>query len=521
MYSIQPKWEIIVYGFRNTNNELNGGNSPVSDYFSDDRAFRLPQNLPMEYVSDFYYTDTTEGGDFEVNISKGIYASFKTGNGYTVYLDELLSEGHIVVFKENDYIRFSGYIVKRSRTDESNGESVLKITGDGLEGIVERQLLTIDISPEFRPDKKLKDATVINSSLSNYQKGIQKGFNDMTGAISSMGSPSKVISTLFKKVLENYLNWSLFGGYKIADDLIDSDTGMTEDTYSNSMIHTIPWLNQPQFGSQINYWNLMESLVTQPLYEMFFHYNEESQLYVSEDQYIPTNFSEFNNIGVLVFRKTPWDLLDVYNDINPAKIPNETLINNKYLYLLNENRITSMNLDSDLNDIFSGIQVRLTSFEPKKSSQLVPPLYNPALLAKFGQRVLTVNLDGIEFQNKNKTKIEQQSNNLVKELKEKLYATFGQGTKIVSGNINIDYDRKINKGVILKIYRTSDSPSSKLLDRYMDSFYVSGIRVSCNPSRGEASMSLSVKWGEVRTRKKDELFPVETIAQNSVILANL
>lgn len=502
MYTVNPQFQIYVYGFRNRNELLNNGGTPATDSFTNDIVYGESVKLPMELVEEFSYEDSVESGSFEISLVEGHRKEFSIFS-FDVQVEELLSIGHIIVITENKKIKFSGQIHKRSRRDEPSGESSFKVSGSGLEGLIEKQILTIDLMAEYMADKNLKTA-IEPDALATYMNGLSTAFNTLSTTVTELKSPGDAIQKLFEGCLENFLNKSLFGGSNILD-LINYMGGISTDSYSNGLIHIIPWINQAQFGNQINYWNLIESIATQPLYECFFHYNESASLWIEDgfsNVYIDSDYSNnMDTIGNLIFRKTPWMYLDDY--YNNGKTDKDYLV-----YKLDESHITNLELEDDLDNIFTGVHIQSSAFEQKKSSKIVPVLYNPALLAKYGQRVLTVNLDGIDFGRSDKNKSNPQIDNL-KEIQELLYKHFGQGTKIVSGSINIDYHRDICKGKIVRIVRTEKTPASKVLERYMDTFYITGIRTIVNPSRGECSQSLSVKWGEIRTKQKDENAPIE------------
>lgn len=546
-YAIRPEFQIIVYPFANDSKEFNNPKYPTVDYYTDITAFLVPVPIPMEYVESFSYSDELEKGDFSIEIHGGMYVVFEHENK-KIALDELLSIGHIVCFLESKFLKFTGYILNRQRKEKAVGQSEFTVSGSGLEGMAERQLLTIDLSPEYKSNEKFEGEIGLDSDFLKYLTGISKGLQTMTGNIKEMRTPGGIIKTLFENVINLFLNKSLFGGSQLLTvqpkppstksnskaqkepeqkidltpvpdtGLIDATTGISSDSYSKNMVHSLSWISQANFGNQINYWNLMETMAPQPLYEMFFHYNEGEEFWISPDQSIPDRFRVLKGkIGNLVFRKTPFMYLhDWY--LNPPADDTETLrkeinseqsSNNQLLfYRLPEDRIVEFDLDDRLDDIFTGVKINLSGFESKKTGLLIPVLYNPALILKYGQRVMTINLEGLSFTDKNKTDPEKLGNNYIKNLRELIYKHFGQGQKIVSGSMVIDFDRSITKGMILQIERVERNPASKVLDRYMDEFYITGVKVSANPSSGDCSMTLTVKWGEIRTRTKTKVLTV-------------
>lgn len=562
-YAVRPEFSITVYPFANTSSEFNKPKYPTVDYYTDVKAFLAPVPVPMEYVESFSYNDELEKGDFSIEIHRGMYVVFEHENRQ-IALDELLSVGHLVCFHEQKLLRFTGYILKRNRQENASGQSQFNVSGSGLEGMIERQLLTIDLSPEYKSNAQFEREIGLDSDVLKYMTGLSAGLQTLTSNIKEMRTPGGIIRNLFEGVVNLFLNKSLFGGSQLLTvqpkpastksssknkktpetkesfdpvpdtGLIDAVTGISSDSYSQNMVHSLSWINQASFGNQINYWNLMETMSPPPLYEMFFHYNESDEFWISPEQNIPDRFQVIKGkIGNLVFRKTPFmylhnwylnpddesDLLKKELEIENRKIEErfgqksasssddnpENSTNNQILfYKLPEDRIISFDLEDNLDDIFTGIQVTLNGFEAKKSVHLIPVLYNPALILKHGQRVMTVKLEGLNFQNKNKTDPEKEGNNYVKNIRELLYKHFGQGQKIVSGSMVIDYDRSICKGKILQIERIERNPASKVLDRYMEEFYITGVKVSANPGSGDCSMTLSLKWGEVRTRTKGQ-----------------
>ena len=490
IHTIKPKFGIMVYPFL-YKDASNKNTDDTAKLLTDSevKSFDTPIQLPMEFIESFSYTDGVEGGSFDLSIPNGFNKTMKTEKGI-VRLSALLSIGHLVVIKEGikdeidkKDIKFTGYITSVNDSDNISGDVDMSIRGTGLEGVIQKQIVFVDFRKIDRKERQSKKYGEVKEN--DVKSPFQDAFNIISRSINKLTNASDVIKEVTKGCLDVFLSKGLFGNKKIST-LMGNDTwnGLTYDTYTQGMTHIVSWMQNVNFGNSINWWNLIDDFSKAPLYELFFHYNSSQKLWIDDTKEIQL-YSEKECLGHLVYRKCPFFYID-----------KQTRKDDSLVLKLDESKITSFDMDGSIDDVFTGISCTLGVIGKDKGTLVVPPRYNTDLVYKYGQRVLTITIDGIAYKdNKSATLIEK-----IKEIQDLVYNTFGKGDRIYVGNFDCDYFREATKGKILKII-PMDSKEKKLhkaLDRYDSEYYLTGITVNVNPASGEAGMKLKVKWGRLK-----------------------
>lgn len=486
--AIQPKFQVFVFGFvpdlfTNLSSRLSIGEIV---------AMQSPIEIPGEFIDSLTYSDTIEGGSFSISIPKGGTGVIQTRVS-PIRIREVLRTGELIVITESEKIKFVGRIKSADHESSATGDQSYTVSGGGMEDCIQSQTLFIDY------DRSGPNVTGVPVSVAanTPTTKLQAALDIISDVIKESKTPGGILESLANAAIKILLSNGSYGGenfqrlVKYKFDPI---------SYTIGFIHTVQWYNNQSFGNTVSLWSLMASIAKPPLYELFFHYDQDC--YFSGGDTIPPilkNFdievlSEFSDytpstpISHLIFRKTPFSKLsDQLSDPMLGVISE-----------VPESNFSSFSLSESQDDIFSGVHVNLGIQDTVTGIMLNPVTYNPSLLAKFGQRVFQITLDGVGMPPELQAPGAQTGNLAALALiQEQIYQTFGTGERVFSGSFSGFYFRGLCKGQIMKI--TDENGISELhkeIDFYEPNFYVTGIRVTWRPGSGIATQETMVKWGK-------------------------
>lgn len=524
---ISPNWQLYYYGFV-SNFLIEKVNDPETrDYYrntpEDLRLMSSPLKIPMEYITVCDYQDRVEDdSSFRIEFNNGFNEVFVSEQGTKHFLSEIIQEGSIILFTESGAKKFAGYVSSIKDSSSSSGDWKMVVSGGGLEDAIRAMTLFLDTFGETSPVSKNPKEIANKKPTGTFQAA----FESLSRIVKETKTPQKLIQSIAQEAIKVFLSNGAYGGERYSD-LLSTQQGITFESYTEDLIHTITWLNEASPGNKMSFWELMQSLATAPLYELFVHYDESTTLRISEGLVINEKFDDSETepindsepklpLGHLVFRKTPLEFIDKIEDIESlhSRIP--------------ENIIKSMELQEDRNNIFSGVHVRLGVIDNISALLINPVTYNPDTLARVGQRVLDIVLDGVSFptensEAKNKPKIQK-----LQEIQELIMTIFGSGDFKTEGTLYCDYYRGITKGKFVDIMSADDpentGPTHHVFHRYFGGiskggesgtraprFYVTGVDVTINPGKAQCTMDLHVKWGARGFRRS----LVDRVSKNS------
>lgn len=488
--AIQPKFQVFLYGF--VPNDPTRLSLRLS--LGEIAAMRSPIEIPGQWIDSLTYSDTVDGGNFSISFAKGGTGTITSSLGETIRLRELLRTGELIVITESEKIKFVGRIKVAGHSGNIEGSQDYSVSGGGMEDAIQSQTLFIDFDGSG-PNVAGRPASAV-SNLTIPK--IQAALNIISEAVKESKTPSGIIRSLANAAIKTLLSNGKYGGETFSNLV---PLKLDPDSYTLGFIHTTQWFSNQSFGNTMSIWSLMASLAKPPLYELFFHYDEDCNFYAG-DMLLPIDrkISLFDTPGFfdftpnspfarLVFRKTPFDKLD-----DELSNPSRGIVSE-----VAESNFNSFDLSESQDDIFSGVHVGVGIMDNLTGLALNPVTYNPALLAKFGQRVLQITLDGVGFPTEAQNEGAQASFKAqLIAIQEKIYDTFGTGERIFTGSFSGFYFRGLCKGQIMKL--TDDDGFSDYLHKefkqYHPNFYVTGVRVTWRPGSGMATQETMVKWGK-------------------------
>lgn len=487
--AIQPKFQVFLYGFvPNDPTRLSSRLSP-----GEIAAMASPIEIPGEFIDSLTYTDSIDAGSFSISLAKGGTGYLITTFGQKVRIREIFRTGELIVITESQKIKFVGRIKSADHSSNIEGSQDYSASGGGMEDAIQSQTLFIDFDGSG-PNVAGRPAEVVSNSTTPK---IQAALNIISEAVKESKTPSGIIRSLANAAIKTLLSNGKYGGETFSEL---APLKLDPDSYTRGFIHTTQWFSNQSFGNTMSIWSLMASIAKPPLYELFFHYDQDCYFHTSESLPPLTpkgelGFTESDDytpsapFGHLVFRKTPFDKLETDLSNLKSGVISEVL----------ESNFNSFNLSESQDDIFSGVHTGVGIMDNLTGLALNPVTYNPALLAKFGQRVLQITLDGVGFPTEAQTEGTQVNFKAqLVAIQEKIYQTFGTGERIFTGSFSGFYFRGLCKGQIMKL-TDNDGFSDTLhkeIKQYDPKFYVTGIRVTWKPGSGMATQETSVKWGK-------------------------
>ncbi len=491
------------------------------------KAFAAEVILPPECVGEISISDTiSSGATFQITLPNAGHRWFTpitpTGQpapGGQVRFMELFDPGNIILIREGSGLEpvapkfFAGYILsRRHMADAESGRSDLIVAGGGMEASVKNQIVYIDFENRESQAGLLQPAQTIAASPAARLIG---AINNIVSVIREMNDPALMVRQLLTVLTTQFLAGGRYGGFPFAT-LFDITTGITKTTYTKAFIHALNWMSQPQFGARISYWDMLQTLATPPLYELFVS-QDNNPVYIDETTALPRP-NEGPVLGTVVFRKTPF--LFMADAPPPGANPNPALF-----YVLPESKIKKPDLTKSIDDIFSGVHVGLGILDTTAGLAINPVTYTPALVEKFGQRVLPVTLEGVGFPEQGNSDESPLKSNLLL-IQNLLADVFGQAPgspmpaeRALSGEIQIHYSGRavpdrygntggVTKGKILQIVPDAPNPPGRVLKMYDSLYYIDGVRTTFSPERGTVDQVLIVKWGRERSRNPKEFATV-------------
>ncbi|PJZ51575.1 hypothetical protein CH380_19205 [Leptospira adleri] len=486
IHAISPSFRVFLFGF------LPDNPAAVSKRYSAGEilALKSPIEIPKEFLERVNFNDRLEGGSFRIDLPKGARNEILVNN-QRVRVRELFRPGRIIVITENEMIKFAGRISESDHEASAKGDSEYGISGEGLEEAISSQILFID----FDNAKPVSASVPAESASKSPASRLQIALQVISNAIKETKSPTLMLKSLANSAIEHLLSNGSYGG-NLFSKLVETSKGLDSLPYTTTFLHTLQWINSQTFGNSLSIWSLMESLAKAPLYELFFHYDQAVDFYISET--LPFLLKKLTKekisspdlpLATLVYRKTPFEYLDT--DIVPKGLVAE----------VEQSLISGFRLSESSADIFSGVHINVGIFDNITGLTLNPVTYSPSLLAEFGQRVLSIVLDGTGFPQESQ---DAASQSVFKEklnsIQSKIFNTFGTGERIFSGSFSGGYFREISKGMIMEVVNKNGEIQSKEihkeLEMYDPKFYVTGIDVTWVPGAGIADQTISVKWGK-------------------------
>lgn len=261
----------------------------------------------------------------------------------------------------------------------------------GIEDKMQQNRFFVDqiTKKETKSDSQYTDPSVTSSDLMVDYDKIAKKFSDLKPLLFGLWDnliykTNRVDSVGGKRFT--------FGGLPfIAKSGDDSDgAGFLRFEQQYSKGYTQGFLNILQLpsqlvglGSTIDFWEMISSFATPPLYEVFCDPLQGESILGVEGQ----TYTVEKNSAKLIFRKTPFeDLFDANGDWQ---------FTTRQHYLIAFGNLLSYNVSRSFKNVYSGIHVGLSSFIDYVNVVTVKPFFDNYLRAIYGMRLMQIKLPGM------------------------------------------------------------------------------------------------------------------------------
>tara|TARA_B100001939_G_scaffold48582_2_gene38000 strand:- start:13 stop:1470 length:1458 start_codon:yes stop_codon:yes gene_type:complete len=240
-------------------------------------------------------------------------------------------------------------------------------------------------------------------------------------------------------------------------------------SYTEQFISFFSFLNQISIGNSPNFYQIISSLATAPLYEWFFDPLQGNGVLDEE-----TNYTVKNSQGLFIFRKTPF--FDMFDQSGKWIEPPETITD-----------IHQLNYSHKDSDIYTGVHVGLTAFDLGANAVVFKPKWSGLLGATHGHRPLQIKMDGIKPGDMEPDQI----TDALSKIQDRLFAIFCDN-KVPRRNASVSASCTFDFFRVGQPYKI-ETPKSVKKD-YGSYGYVTQVKDTFSIQEAEASSSVSLKW---------------------------
>ena len=357
----------------------------------------------------------------------------------------------------------------------------------GLEAKLKNQNLFLDVIAN--QDYSIEDINL---------KALKADGNKFVHTLSSIGKVFDKINEmprLIKAVYDTFIadlsNPNIdfeFGGkelFKKTSDLEDDPylilPFILAEGYTKTFTHVFNFVSGYTIGANVNFWDIINSLECDPLYEVFFDslertYYDNSTILDSNG--IGTTYEVEREKVSFIFRKTPFEkYIDSQGQWKRDRVIRQ----------LPKSKIKSIVNSFSQDSIYAGVHVGLSFLGQQASTIVQPPIWNQNIKSIFGYRLMRVMLDGLQFEdNVTLANIKKTFQGEIKTIQDRLFSIFCNFPKVKAANSTIEtkYDF-FRVGTPLQF----DNPEKD----FGDIGYIESVSSSFAP-QGHATSTIELKW---------------------------
>jgi hypothetical protein len=474
------------------------------------RAFRpfdqTAIEVPLNLISEISSTRSLSGGG--INLRMHGQRKLSVQNETIKRLRELLPEQTVVALsvrrRPGDKWRQlnMGYVRNVRQEFNANGQITWTPSIVSLDQRFADQSLFIDLQDATHaPGVKKKQGSAITQAI--------LAFPDL---VREMRTAPLLARTIWDKLIYELLNKTsvegrpatrggkpLIGPVGSGESLLDFKV-FEGQGYSEGFLHVLHIANSFRFGENVNFYQLLLSLVTPPLYELFFdplegtgQLGDGKQYAVKADQ------------SLLVYRKTPFDL--IFDEAGFYRADQS---------IPEIQDVSSIMVETVAPDLYTGVHIGPGVLDTAAATLQFPPTHNDLLGALHGFNVLRIKLSGIGFPREADSQEQLPLNENLKRIQEMLFRNFCGGldghtaplrNTVGRASAGFDFYRVgavyalpsvLQKGTLEVIREFWHAWKGKSLPDRLEDFgrfaYVSAVTDTFSLAGKKASSSLDLKW---------------------------
>lgn len=439
-------------------------------------GYKAFEEFPSDWVSNISSTRSLKGNSIVITIPERYQEARK------VFQDHAVVQLLIRLKEEDGFLQENlGYVHQVSYSDMAAGQKSTTVQIMGFDVKLQMMNFFLDLQDEQTQGIR---------TLSEYKSSFEGSFSQYSKVLKEAKQLKTLIESIYKNLIRDLVNPSkrfLFGGKTLFADLREEPDfnqsfiypAISAYSYTGNILLVFNFMSQFGIGNSVNFWQLVYSMVTEPLYELYFDPLQEP---------VKDGIPSFTNIGdstinspengcLLVFRPTPFEeLFDLegkwFSYDSFEKIP--------------EHLIKRKSFTSDTGRVVSGIHVGMSLFEQSANTLVFRPKWNNIIKSRYGYNLLQVRLEGVSLKDKELPEIKGSWQEKVFNIRNRLYDIFCNEEELKHCQLNIDTP--------FNFYRVGKGYGIEHEDNYFgNTGYLETVTNTFNP-RGMAQSSLSFKW---------------------------
>jgi hypothetical protein len=462
-----------------------------------------PVEFPADLVSNITSTRSLKGNSMSISLPGHI--DMETVNKY--FPDQAVIS--LQVKLDDEYIQENlGFVRQVSINAHPSGRTTTEISIEGIESRLARNELFLD----------LQDNTAVTSldKASKVKNAFEGSYSKYANVLKETKDLSKLIEGIYENLIRDLANTSktssggqyAFGGRDLfaskSDTPLDQKSVIypliSSESYTGNITHVLNFLSTFKIGQNVNFWNLLFSLVTEPLYELYVDTLESSRrdyVYITPSKQEPL----WSKTAYIVFRKTPFErIFGIDGKWNPEIEKIETIP---------ADVIKSIKFISDSTRVVSGVHIGLKILDQMQNTLIFKPKWNDKLRARYGYKLLNIMLDGLTLNKLTDAQIFGSAGiqGTLTAIRDRLY------------NIFCSDDLKHSEIVLdlpYNFYRVGEPYKiNHVLDGFGTFGYLETITNSFNPRGRIANSNCSFKWVSRTAQDFDSAITIPNFVQNT------
>lgn len=477
------------------------------------RAFRpfdqSAIDVPLDLISEIQSTRGLSGG----GINLRMHGQRKLGleNNKLQRLRDLLPERTVVSLavrrRPGDEWRQlnMGYVRNVRQELSANGQIAWTPSIASLDQRLADQTLFIDLQDATHtPGVKKKKGSAVTEAI--------LAFPDI---VREMRTAPLLAQTIWNKLIYGLLNKSAVDGKPVNRGgkpylaEVGSENALLDfkvfdgPGYSEGFLHVLHIADSFRFGENVSFYQLLQSLVTPPLYELFFDPLEgEGELGNGK------HYTVKPDQGLLVYRKTPLDLIFDESGFYRADRSVPEIQD-----------LSAIMVETVAQDLYTSVHVGPGVLDTAAATLQFPPTHNDLLRALDGFNVMRIKLSGIGFPRDADAQAKIPLNENLKEIQELLFRSFCGGkdgqtaplrNTVGRASAGFDFYRVGAVYGLPAVGETGASGASKAIREFWYRFrgktppdqlrdfgdfaYVAGVTDTFSLSGRKATSTLELKW---------------------------
>ncbi|WP_241686938.1 hypothetical protein [Leptospira stimsonii] len=325
------------------------------------------------------------------------------------------------------------------------------------------------------------------------------------------GQLSDLIKNFWDEFFCNLMNIPRYADHPVISPTSENDQDsiltilLPKKAYTEFFTYESQVLSSFSIGAYINFWEILRSYVSEPLYELFV---DPLQTFKIDGIYgkgvslgeIGSNSIEEYEVGrkeaKVIFRPTPFYMFGKdgkFRDLKTSKID--------ACYYFAFDDLKNYRMEDSEDSVIAGVHVIQNTFQ-QFGTILSEPKYEDKLRSIFGPRLLHVKMAGLVFkeENLNETNKENYKSELAK-IRDVLFSIFCdiEELKIASGSFDLPF-LPLRPGMPFRIVMDSSKNYPMPKDEISEFGYITDVIDEFSPGQAKANTTISFKWSPTSSR---------------------